>query len=535
MKIISEILRFNTVTLKLFLCVIAYFLIGKSMGIAGLTNRYVVKDNAGAAIPYDSFANAAADIQTAICYARSGETVLVAAATYDTGGVVFPGRYVTNRVCISNTVTVRSLNNDPENTIIKGAWDPVTTNGWLAVRCVHMVANSSLIGFTLTNGATVSSNDVDRNIISQDACGGGVCAWGTAAATISNCIITGNSAWGDRSQSAKCGAGVCDGTYFNCQIIGNSTFHFGGGAESAILSNCTIAGNSAAGGGASMRGTLYGCLVSNNTASGGGGGLYGWSAAVPCRAFNCTIITNRSTSHGGGAGSQSTVGGTVLSNCTVSFNRSSVGIGGGADLSVLIGCFVASNYSVAGGGTARSSLTNCTVAYNFNGGSRFDTKVRNSLFYGNQGNALMIRNGDTVESCTFVGNDNGISIDAAGTVAVVNCISYSNTVNWTTNSVSGTGALLAFTNSCTYPAYPGWHSSNTTNSPLCRSFGSGRGLSHSAGDYHLHGNSPCVNAGKNNFWVTNAFDLDGQPRLLYGTIDMGVYEVRYEGTLYKIK
>ncbi|MFA7160877.1 MAG: choice-of-anchor Q domain-containing protein, partial [Kiritimatiellia bacterium] len=175
----------------------------------------------------------------------------------------------------------------------------------------------------------------------------------------------------------------------------------------------------------------------------------------------------------------------------------------------------------------------CIVAYNYNGGVRFNTTVRNSLFYGNQGAALMIRAGDAVESCTFVGNDTGISLDLAATVAVVNCISYSNTVNWTTNTAIG--AFLAFTNSCTYPAYPGWHSSNTTNSPLCKSFGSGRGLSHVAGDYHLHGHSPCVNAGKNNFWVTNAFDLDGQPRLLYDTIDMGVYEVRYEGTLYKLK
>ena len=100
-----------------------------------LTNRYVVKGNAGV-IPYDTLARAAPDIQTAINYAYAGETVLVAAATYDSGGTVVPGRYVTNRVYISKAITVRSLNNDPANTIIKGAWDPATTNGWLAVRCV---------------------------------------------------------------------------------------------------------------------------------------------------------------------------------------------------------------------------------------------------------------------------------------------------------------------------------------------------------------------------------------------------------------
>jgi hypothetical protein len=497
-----------------------------SASAADLTNRYVVKGNGGAAIPYDSLAKAAADIQTAINYAYAGETVLVAAATYDTGGTN-AGRYVTNRVYISKAVTVRGIDNNPATTVIKGAWDP-NTNGWLAVRCVYMVAGSSLIGFTLSGGATISSNEVDRNIIAQDACGGGVCAWGTTSATISNCIITGNTAWGDRAQSGKYGAGVCDGTYFNCTIAGNSIF-FGGngaGAESAILSNCTIAGNSAGGsGGGSQRGTLYGCLVSNNTA-GSGGGLYGWNAAAPCRAFNCTIITNKATNaFGGGAAGGSGQLSVTLSNCTVALN-SAVSVGGGADLSILYNCFVISNYSaIGGGGTARSTLTNCIVAYNINGGSRYNTKVRNTLYYGNNLSAIYVRDGDIIESCTFVGNNTGISLDQAATVAVVNCISYSNTVNWTTNSV--TGAFLAFSNSCTFPEYPGWDATNITNEPLFMAYGSGFGLSHVPGNYRLQAISPCINTGTNQDWMTGALDLDNLPRILRSTVDRGAYEAAH--------
>ncbi|MFC1454110.1 choice-of-anchor Q domain-containing protein, partial [Verrucomicrobiota bacterium] len=493
---------------------------------ADLTNRYVVKGNGGAAVPYDSVGNAAADIQTAIDYSYAGETVLVAAATYDTGGTKVGGRYSTNRVYISKAITVRSVDNNPATTIIKGAWDPTTTNGWLAVRCVYMVADSSLVGFTLTNGATITSNEVHYNIIFQDACGGGVCAWQTTSATISNCIITGNSAFGDTRQTARSGGGACYGTYFNCTFKGNSTPSYGGAADGAVLSNCTLAGNSAISrGGGSMRGTLYGCLVSNNT-SANGGGLAGWNAAVPCKAYDCTIVTNTATPlYGGGAGGGANQLSVILSNCTVAFNYAA-SVGGGADFAYLIDCLVISNRTgVAGGGTARSRLTNCIVAYNVGGGSRYDSKVRNSLYYGNQGNAIMVRKGDIVENCTFVGNNTGISIDQAGTVSVVNCISYSNTVNWTTNSV--VGAFLAFSNSCTYPAFPGWDASNITNNPLFMAFGSGYGTAHAPGNYRLQTNSPCVNTGTNQDWMTNSVDLDGLPRILQYTVDRGAYEAAH--------
>jgi hypothetical protein len=42
-------------------------------------------------------------------------------------------------------------------------------------------------------------------------------------------------------------------------------------------------------------------------------------------------------------------------------------------------------------------------------------------------------------------------------------------------------------------------------------------------DYHLASDSPVINAG-NNAWVTNSTDLDGNPRIVGGTVDMGAYE-----------
>ncbi|MDD5482077.1 MAG: choice-of-anchor Q domain-containing protein [Kiritimatiellae bacterium] len=53
-----------------------------------------------------------------------------------------------------------------------------------------------------------------------------------------------------------------------------------------------------------------------------------------------------------------------------------------------------------------------------------------------------------------------------------------------------------------------------------------------SGNFRLANDSPCVNSGTNQDWMTNAVDLDGSPRIRYGRVDMGAYERIHQGSVY---
>ena len=273
---------------------------------------YVVTNNPSGAAPYDSWAKAATNIQDAVDAAFVGGTVLVSNGVYRAGGhVVYLSQ--TNRVAIDKTLTVRSVNG-PAITVIEGDLDPSTIMGTNAVRCVYMTNNTTLSGFTVTNGATwlIQCECYDNGAYR----GGGI--WcESASATITNCIVTG-------CYASDLGGGISGGTSWNCVISSNHAdlpiSGYGGGTESATLNDCELDGNTSfAIGGGAYASVLNDCRLFGNFTVGNGGG------ACSSTLNNCTLVNNTAQANGGGNAFS------TLNNCISYYNSCASGTNTYAD------------------------------------------------------------------------------------------------------------------------------------------------------------------------------------------------------------
>jgi hypothetical protein len=471
------------------------------------TTFYVDAGNLAPAAPYTNWPTASKDIQSAVDVATDGDLILVTNGLYNTGGRVVYGS-LTNRVVINKAVAVRSING-PVLTTIQG-YQSAANSGSNNVRVVYMTNNVVLDGFTIAGGATLGSGSDAKQLS-----GGGVFCE-SRNTTLTNCIITGNLV----RSAPGVGGGIYQGTLNSCilsnNICTNSLSSQAGGAASSILNNCLIIGNSANEGGGAAFSTLNHCSIIGNIAPfalsvTGGGGIYG------CTANYCLITSNLSMTVGGGDSTG------ILNFCLLNNNVCSSpsqafdgGDGGGSYAGrMLNNCLVASNYCNGNGGgvyslSATSSvLINCTIVGNtaYTGGGAFSGTLSNCLIIGNVATAA---GGGTWQStlnnCTVATNSANLGCGVyQGTLH--NCIVYYNYGASNPNYYNGT-----LTYCCTTPLPAG--TGNFTNVPLFVNF---------TNDFHLQSNSPCINAG-NNAFVTGTTDLDGNPRIVGGTVDMGAYE-----------
>jgi len=194
-------------------------------------------------------------------------------------------------------------------------------------------------------------------------------------------------------------------------------------------------------------------------------------------------------SSGGGAW-----GGT-LNNCTLTRN-SAWGNGGGALYSILNNCVLTrnssgvrflccDNFNATGGGAAHCTLNNCTLNGNWTvgglpwgGGGAYGGDLNSCIVYFNS------------RRSTFMGTDFFTEDNYGGYAGLHNC--------------------------CTTPNPYDFGNNIITNAPL---FVDTNGWS----NLRLQSNSPCINAG-NNYNITSTPDLDGNPRIVGGTVDIGAYE-----------
>jgi parallel beta-helix repeat protein/predicted outer membrane repeat protein len=357
-----------------------------------------------------------------------------------------------------------------------------------------------------------SSPAITNCIISDNTSrrGGGINCHYDSNPTIKNCTFNRNSA-------GSGGGAICSidssPVVVDCTFIANSAGRSGGAIYSEAVQdktitiiNCEISGNHGfAGGGIACvrnsRAQIIDCFFSNNSAGFSGGGIF--ISAKEGMVNNCDIISNTAGSEGGGISiwcADGSVRNTIIMNNTVG----SQGKGGGlSHCNVPItNCIISGNSASYGGGLneCQGPVTNCVITGNL---ARF--RAYRQRVFGSGGG--MYRCSGPIVNCIIRSNVASVYpqlYDAKN-------VSYSCVQDYTNGGEGNIDDEPMFVDA-------GYWDPNGTVGDANDDFWV-------EGDYHLLPESPCIDAGDPSYVPEpNETDLDGNPRVINGRIDMGAYE-----------
>lgn len=420
-----------------------------------------------------SWETAFATIQKGIDTAENGDTVIVADGTYTGDGnrdIDFLGK----------AITVKSANG-PESCVIDCQGSEVEPHRGFYFH--QSEGQDSVVqGFTITNGLTPCDPLFNHDIFDpyfydpcapwvQDPChpvGGGIyCEF--ASPTITNCVIT------------ECGAELGGG--IGCV-----------GGECVIV-DCTIDGCYAGGLG-----------LAESGGHGAGIGLIKYAQAT---ITNCKLTGNRGYYNSYGGGLYLVFGSAEISDCLISGN-SAWGWVEGAGLYCGPVSYV----------TVENSIITQNTANDADGGGIF----------------CSMGSDVTLINCTLSDNSadydgGGIFCETASDVVVTNGILWGDTPDEV--YLSGGDPCVPGGLYVTYTAVQGGYSGtgNIDADPLFVDPNGPDGIVGTEDDnLRLKAGSPCINAGDNSVVDLYDTDLDGNPRIINGTVDMGAYE--FGGIIY---
>jgi len=457
---------------------------------APLTQVRYVNDNAAGGNSGASWANAFTHLQDALAAAQSGDEIWVASGVYTPGasvkdsfqlkdGVALYGGFAGNETSREQrdwqaNVTVLSGDIDGNDGVdangVVTNTDTITgTNAGSVLNGSGTDATAILDGFTLTAGA--------------GSFGGGM-RNSQGSPTLAHLIFSGNR--------AGFGGGLYN-TLSSPRLTQVSFIHnyanFGGGMwndnnSRPTLNQVLFDGNAGVFGGglgnSDASPTLFQATLVNNTAS-SGGGMYNSNASRPA-VTNASIRGNYASASGGGMYNVNSS--LAVTNTIFSGNRAGAHGGGIQNIDI---AFITVTNAIFSGNRAGSD-----------GGGMMNLRstptIHNSIFWNNWDSrndpaSASMRNGDsapTVDYSLVQGcNPGGVWQSACG-------------ADGGNNLADGDPLFIG-------PVDP-------TTAPT------------TTGNLRLWAGSPALDTGNNSFITGIATDLEGNPRIVNGTVDLGAYE-----------